>query len=77
MKNVINKIKNTKGFVSVETILVIGAVVILAGVILFFLNAKANEVSNQSGDSVTAASDETLKTTGTEIDGYDKTTFGQ
>ena len=57
MKNVINKIQNSKGFVSIESILVIGAVVILAGLILFFFNGKADGVKkgadNQIGTSMT------------------------
>lgn len=58
MKNVINKIKNSKGFVSIESILVIGAVVILAGLIIFFFNGKADGVkdgaSGQIDDATTA-----------------------
>ena len=77
MKNVINKIKNTKGFVSIETIFVVGAFIILAGIIIFFANGKANDVSNSTGTAVDNASTETLKDTGTAVNGYDKTTFGQ
>ena len=57
MKNVISKIQNSKGFVSIESILVIGAVVILAGLILFFFNGKADDVKkgadNQIGTATT------------------------
>lgn len=44
MKNAINKIKNTKGFVSIESVMVIGVVVVIAGLILFFFNNRATEV---------------------------------
>lgn len=52
MKNVIKNIKNSKGFVSIESILVIGAIVILSGVILFFFNGKATEVKDGAKDQV-------------------------
>lgn len=48
MKNVIKNIKNSKGFVSIESILVIGVIVVLAGVILYFFSNKANDVSDTS-----------------------------
>lgn len=77
MKNVINKIKNTKGFVSIETIFVVGAFIILAGIIIFFANGKANDVSTSTGAAVDNASTETLKATGTTVNGYDSSTFGK
>ena len=55
MENVINKIKNSKGFVSIESILVIGAVVILAGLILFFFNGKADGVKKGSDNQIGTA----------------------
>ena len=62
MKNVINKIKNSKGFVSIESILVIGAVVILAGLIIFFFNGQANDVKDGAGSQITDATDATQLT---------------
>lgn len=55
MKNVIANIQNTKGFVSIESILVIGAVVILAGLILFFFNGKADDLKQGSNTQINAA----------------------
>lgn len=77
MKNVINKIKNSKGFVSVEAILVIGAVILLAGVIIYFTNGKASDVSSTSGAAIDTASDATLAN-GEAVDGAKGTkgTFG-
>lgn len=55
MKNVIQNIKNSKGFVSLESILVIGVIIVLAGVILFFFNAEAKAITTktkeQTGDA--------------------------
>ena len=55
MKNVITNIRNSKGFVSIESILVIGVIVVLAGIILFFFNGKAQDVSNTSGGQIAEA----------------------
>lgn len=63
MKNVIANIQNTKGFVSIESILVIGAVVILAGLILFFFNGKATDVQNASEKQMDTATKEVQKET--------------
>ena len=63
MKNVINKIKNTKGFVSIESILVIGAVVILAGLILFFFNGEADQTTDNAGKQIGTAQTEVQKET--------------
>lgn len=48
MKNVIANIKNSKGFVSLESILVIGVIIVLAGIILFFFNGEANSITAES-----------------------------
>lgn len=48
MKNVIKNIKNSKGFVSLESILVIGVIIVLAGVILYFFNGEANTITTES-----------------------------
>lgn len=48
MKNVIQNMKSSKGFVSLESILVIGVVMVLAGVILFFFNAEAKTITTKS-----------------------------
>lgn len=54
MKNVIQNIKNSKGFVSLESILVIGVIIVLAGVILFFFNAEAKAVTAKSKEQTTS-----------------------
>lgn len=53
MKNAINKIKNTKGFVSIESIMVIGVVVVIAGLILVFFNARAESVQTGAKGQMT------------------------
>lgn len=58
MKNVIQKIKNTKGFVSLEVIIIAGALIILGGVILFFFNGNAQDMTDASGDQLGAAQDQ-------------------
>lgn len=55
MKNVISNIKNTEGFVSLEVIIIAGALIILGGVILFFFNQNANKMSNVSGKQMDSA----------------------
>lgn len=55
MKNVIANIQNTKGFVSIESILVIGAVVILAGLIIYFFNGKAGDIADGSKTQINSA----------------------
>ena len=55
MKNVIKNIKNSKGFVSIESILVIGAIVILAGLILYFFNGKADDVKEGASSQIEKA----------------------
>lgn len=55
MKNVIQKIKNTKGFVSLEVIIIAGALIILGGVILFFFNENASDMTGNSGEQLGAA----------------------
>lgn len=55
MKNVVTNIKNTKGFVSLEVIIIAGALIILGGVILFFFNQNANKMTNVSGKQLDTA----------------------
>jgi uncharacterized protein (UPF0333 family) len=64
MKNVIQKIKNTKGFVSLEVIIIAGALIILGGVILYFFNQNASSMSNNSGKQLDSAK-EKIQGTGT------------
>ena len=55
MKNVIKNIKNSKGFVSLESILVIGVIIVLAGVILFFFNKVAGTITKESSEQTSEA----------------------
>ncbi|WP_442637647.1 hypothetical protein [Rossellomorea marisflavi] len=55
MKNVIKNIKDSKGFVSLETIIIAGAIIILGGVILYFFNGNANKMTNTSGTQMDTA----------------------
>lgn len=64
MKNVIKNIKDSKGFVSLETIIIAGAIIILGGVILYFFNGNANKMTNTSGTQMDTAQD-TIQKDGT------------
>ena len=55
MKNVIANIKNSKGFVSLESILVIGVIIVLAGIILVFFNKEATSISTESASQTGTA----------------------
>ena len=55
MKNAIANIKNSKGFVSLESILVIGVIIVLAGIILVFFNGEAKAISGTSKVQTTKA----------------------
>lgn len=55
MKNVIKNIKDSKGFVSLETIIIAGAIIILGGVILYFFNGNAEKMTNSSGTQMDSA----------------------
>lgn len=71
MKNVITNIKNSKGFVSIESILVIGVIVVLAGVILFFFSNKANDVSDTAtGQIDQGEAKQTQANADFEVDGF-------
>lgn len=45
MNKMLNNIKESKGFVSIEFILIAGSVIILAGLVLFLFNGKAEDVA--------------------------------
>lgn len=75
MKNVITKIQNTKGFVSIEAILVIGAVVLVAGLILFFLNGKAGDIGKASEGQIKEAESKIQVDPTTGVGGTDKLDF--
>lgn len=58
MKTIIRKIKESKGFVSIEVVFVAGALIILASMVMFFFNGKAHEVSVKAGSSLDAVNKE-------------------
>lgn len=56
MKNVVAKVKNSKGYVSIETIVVAGLVIGIGVVAFMAFQTKANTITNQSLDKVQQAS---------------------
>lgn len=56
MKNVIAKVKNTKGYVSIETIVVAGLVIGIGVVAFMAFQTKANKITNNALDKVEEAS---------------------
>jgi hypothetical protein len=57
MKKIMNKIKDSKGFVSLEVIMIAGALIILGAVILAFFNESADDIATSAGDQLTIAND--------------------
>lgn len=55
MKHVIETIKNTKGFVSIESVLIVGAFVLVAGLIIYFVNGKAGDIGDNSEGQINKA----------------------
>lgn len=56
MKNIAKKIKNTKGYVSIETIVVAGLIIGMGVVALMAFQNKANNITNSALDKVESAS---------------------
>lgn len=56
MKNVVSKVKNSKGYVSIETIVVAGLVIGIGVVAFMAFQTKANTITNQALDKVEQAS---------------------
>lgn len=63
MKKILNKIKDSKGFVSLEVIMIAGALIILGAVILAFFNESADDIATSAGDQLTIANDKMNGTT--------------
>lgn len=57
MKNVLKNIRNSKGFVSLEVIMIAGALIILGAFVLSYFNGKAETITNSAGDQLTIAND--------------------
>lgn len=55
MKNVMKRIKNSKGFVSIEVILIAGSVIILAALVLYNFNGQADKLSSNAVKQVESA----------------------
>lgn len=56
MKNVVAQVKNSKGYVSIETIVVAGLVIGIGVVAFMAFQGKANSITNQALDKVQNAS---------------------
>lgn len=57
MKKALKKIQNSKGFVSLEVIIIAGALIILGAFILAYFNGKAETITKSAGDQLTIAND--------------------
>ncbi|WP_442637648.1 hypothetical protein [Rossellomorea marisflavi] len=57
MKKALKKIQNSKGFVSLEVIIIAGALIILGAFILSYFNGKAETITKSAGDQLTIAND--------------------
>lgn len=57
MKKILANIRDSKGFVSIEVVLIAGSIIILAGVVLFYFNGKASEVTRGAGKQLMDAND--------------------
>lgn len=58
MKTIIRKIKESKGFVSIEVVFIAGALILLASMVMFFFNGKAHDVSKTAGSTLDAVNKE-------------------
>lgn len=56
MKNIVHYLKQTEGFVSIETIVVAGLVIGMAGVVYGALRAQTSEVADTTLNKVQTAS---------------------
>jgi hypothetical protein len=63
MKKTIDKIKDSKGFVSLEVIMIAGALILLGAWILYYFNGKAETIATSAGDQLTIANDKMNGTT--------------
>jgi hypothetical protein len=57
MKKIMNKIKDSKGFVSLEVIMIAGALILLGAWILSFFNIEAGVIANGAVDQLTKANE--------------------
>lgn len=48
MKTLMKRINDTKGFISIEFVLIAGSVVLLAALVLYTFNGEANDVAKNS-----------------------------
>lgn len=57
MKSILNRIRNSKGFVSIEVIMIAGIIIVIGSVVLFAFSQKANSISNTAVDQLGKAND--------------------
>lgn len=57
MKNIIERIKNSNGFVSLEVIMIAGALIILGAFILYYFNGHADKIATSAGKQLTIANE--------------------
>lgn len=58
MKNILTKIENTKGYVSIETIVVAGLVIGIGVVAFMAFQTRANKITTNSLDKVDTATNQ-------------------
>ena len=52
MNNVLKRIQNSKGFVSIEVILIAGSIIILGALVLYNFNGEADTLANNAINQV-------------------------
>lgn len=52
MKNVLKRIQNSKGFVSIEVIMIAGSIIILGALVLYNFNGEADTLANNAINQV-------------------------
>lgn len=61
MKRLINRVKNSKGFVSIEFIMVAGVVILIAGLIVADLRSVGNEITDEAVKELSGSADEQVE----------------
>lgn len=61
MKRLISRVKNSKGFVSIEFIMVAGVVILIAGLIVADLRSVGKKVSDEAILELSGSADERIE----------------
>ena len=57
MKEVLNRIQNSKGFVSLEVIMIAGIIIVLGASIMLIFNASARTITETANDQLMEANE--------------------